>query len=222
MLTSAYATLMSLDELERQRPFGPRPLPAAARSLGFYRCGDGPLQGHDLATRAEVARQLADVLGYRFSGGVVSAAELPEGAYVVPSDTLTSLEEARRLNIAGPEDLFGGVVPHPFVATKLVTHPLVSRRAAAPAHWVHELGHELAGCVLPGYSVFGRDDDQWGQRVCAAYAGVAEPAAVHVWAAERLAAYKRPKQVEQHPELPHNAAGKIQRLVLAGGQHANP
>lgn len=158
MLTSAYATLMSLDELERQRPFGPRPSPAAARSLGFYRCGDGPLQGHDLATRAEVARQLADVLGYRFSGGVVSAAELPEGAYVVPSDTLTSLEEARRLNIAGPEDLFGGVVPHPFVATKLVTHPLVSRRAAAPAHWVHELGHELAGCVLPGYSVFGRDD----------------------------------------------------------------
>ena len=71
-------------------------------------------------------------------------------------------------------------------------------------------------------AVFGRDDELWGQRVCAAYAGVAEPAAVHVWAAERLAAYKRPKQVEQHPELPHNAAGKIQRLVLAGGQHANP
>ncbi|MBL8286930.1 MAG: DUF3182 family protein [Rubrivivax sp.] len=157
MLTSAYATLMSLEDLEGQRP-GRAPLAPRRRALGFYRCGAGSLQGHDLATRVEVARQLALVLGCRFSGGVVSAAELPEGAYVVPSDTLTSIEEARRLGITGPEDLFGGVVPHPFVATKLVTHPLVSRRAAAPAHWVHELGHELGASVLPGYSVFGRDD----------------------------------------------------------------
>lgn len=70
-------------------------------------------------------------------------------------------------------------------------------------------------------AVFGRDDQRWGQRVCAAYAGPAEPAAVRAWAGQRLAAYKRPKEVQQHSALPHNAAGKIQRLVLAGGTHAS-
>jgi long-chain acyl-CoA synthetase len=71
-------------------------------------------------------------------------------------------------------------------------------------------------------AVFGRDDERWGQRVCAAFAGSAEPAQVHSWACERLAAFKRPKEVERHRELPHNASGKIQRLALAGGTHADP
>lgn len=70
-------------------------------------------------------------------------------------------------------------------------------------------------------AVFGRDDQDWGQRVCAAYAGSAEPADVQRFAQERLAAFKRPKEVERHRELPHNASGKIQRLALVGGQHAD-
>ena len=34
---------------------------------------------------------------------------------------------------------------------------------------------------------------------------------------ERLAAYKRPKEIQRLDALPHNASGKVQRLVLAGG-----
>ena len=49
--------------------------------------------------------------------------------YFVPSDTLTS-EAAARAGIRHEHDLFGGVVPHPFVATKTITHPLVDARVA--------------------------------------------------------------------------------------------
>jgi Protein of unknown function (DUF3182) len=140
----------------------PRPLSVAdtPRALSFYRCREGgasPRSGHDLQARAEVARQLADALGYRFAGES-DADDLPApGTYVVPSDTLC-LHEAARLGIAGPADLFGGVVPHPFVATKLVTHGLVSWLATAPDGWEPQLGRALGDCVLPGFSVFERDD----------------------------------------------------------------
>ena len=76
----------------------------------------------------------------------------------------------------------------------------------------------LAEC--PGVvevAVFGRDDDLWGQRVCVAYSGPAASEDVAAWALERLAAYKRPKEIERLDSLPHNASGKVQRLALAGG-----
>ncbi len=66
-------------------------------------------------------------------------------------------------------------------------------------------------------AVFGRDDEQWGQRVCAAFSGDATVDQVRAWSVDTLAAYKRPKDLEHLPELPHNASGKIQRLQLAGG-----
>ena len=76
----------------------------------------------------------------------------------------------------------------------------------------------LAEC--PGVSevvVFGRDDERWGQRVCAVFSGTASAEDLHSHAAEHLAAYKRPKQIEFLAEIPHNASGKVQRLVLAKG-----
>ncbi len=64
-------------------------------------------------------------------------------------------------------------------------------------------------------AVFGRPDARWGQAVCAAYLGTAEPDDVRRWADARLAAYKRPKQVERLRDLPRTASGKIKRLELA-------
>ena len=48
----------------------------------------------------------------------------------MPSDTLVQDERLGRLGIAGRHALFGGVVPYPFVLTKVITHPLID--AAAP------------------------------------------------------------------------------------------
>jgi long-chain acyl-CoA synthetase len=76
----------------------------------------------------------------------------------------------------------------------------------------------LAEC--PGVhdvAAFGRDDERWGQRVCVAYSGSATPDAVDAWAREHLAAYKRPKEIERLDALPHNASGKVERLLLATG-----
>lgn len=76
----------------------------------------------------------------------------------------------------------------------------------------------LAEC--PGVTevaVFGRDDELWGQRVCAVFSGSASPEAVRDFAAAHLAAYKRPKELEFLAEIPHNASGKVERLVLAQG-----
>jgi long-chain acyl-CoA synthetase len=71
--------------------------------------------------------------------------------------------------------------------------------------------------AVPGVrqvAVFGRDDPDWGQRVCAAYVGDADPADLAAAARERLSAAKRPKEYHRLDDLPHTATGKVQRLLL--------
>jgi acyl-CoA synthetase (AMP-forming)/AMP-acid ligase II len=63
-------------------------------------------------------------------------------------------------------------------------------------------------------AVVGLPDDEWGQRVVAAYVGTAEPAALAAWARERLPPAKRPKSLHRLDELPRTTTGKLQRLRL--------
>ncbi len=84
-------------------------------------------------------------------------------------------------------------------------------------------------------AVFGLPDEQWGQRVCAAYVadGPGAPArgsavedALRAAASARLAPYKRPKTYLAASDLPHTATGKLMRravpehLGLAGDRQA--
>ena len=125
----------------------------------LYRCGaqTGPI-GHDLRGKLALASSLAELLGYEFIGEYDPEHHPRHPLYVVPSDTLCGLDEARRLGVGGERDLFGGFVPRAFMATKVISHPLVRPRAAAPAGWVAGLGAQLDGVVLPGYSVFTPSD----------------------------------------------------------------
>ena len=66
-------------------------------------------------------------------------------------------------------------------------------------------------------AVFGVDDEAWGQRVCAAVVGPADPAAVKRFARTVLAAYKCPKDVYRVAALPHTSTGKLQRGAVAAG-----
>ena len=128
------------------------------RPVAFYRCGDRSRPpGHDHQTKMMIARSLADLLGVEFAGELDLQCQ-PASVFVVPSDTLESLEQARRIGITGAGDLFGGVVPHPFVATKVITHPLLHADAAAPEGWSTAFGASVRGAVLPGCSVFTVDD----------------------------------------------------------------
>lgn len=116
-----------------------------------------PPDGHERATHAAVARHVADVLGFDF-GGEHDGRRVPGSArYVVPSETLTT-EEALALDVRTHADLFGGVVPHPFVGTKTITHPLLDDAETAPAGWSQAFPAAVAGDVLAGYSAFGAQD----------------------------------------------------------------
>ena len=63
--------------------------------------------------------------------------------------------------------------------------------------------------------VYGAEDDEWGQRVCAAvvpkYGQPLDPDRLKAWARERLAGYKTPRVIELWDELPRTATGKLRR-----------
>lgn len=125
--------------------------------------------GHDQLTKMAVARHLAELLGARFIGTAGSGSPDPAASrLVVPSETLIAGEPCRRLGIDEAAQIFGGIVPHPFVATKVITHPLVRPDATAPAGWNAAFPAAVQHVVLPGYSVFDtRDALQAGERLLA-------------------------------------------------------
>jgi hypothetical protein len=152
-------------QAETIRPYAVFELPCSSsqpmsdvRPVAFYRCdAEADMRHHDLATRSHVSRSLATLLGVGYAGDW-SDDDRPVGeVYWVPSSTLAA-REAQELGIRGVRDLFGGVVPQPFVATKVITHPLVSPDAVAPEGWAYDLGESLGEVVLPGYSVFSAAD----------------------------------------------------------------
>jgi long-chain acyl-CoA synthetase len=77
--------------------------------------------------------------------------------------------------------------------------------------------------VLLGYpgvseaAVFGSSDPEWGQRVCAAIVGDADPEAVRAWARARLAPAQAPKTIVAIEALPRTASGKVRRSALDAG-----
>jgi hypothetical protein len=109
---------------------------------------------HESVTRTQIAAKLAALKGYEFAGDYDPARRFAGPLYFVPSDTLTGSELVRKLGIRDHHDLFGGVVPYPFAATKTITHPLVSPDAFAPHGWSHEFAHRVEDVVLFGFSAF--------------------------------------------------------------------
>lgn len=133
--------------------------------------GTRTLAAHEAATLASLARRISSLLGRGFAGScTVGSVPPPLGVphYYIPDDTLDAAQ-ASLLGIRGPDDLFGGVVPHRFAATKVVSHALIDGAECVPAGWPHALGANLAGAVLPGYSVFSRRD---AGRACDALLGL--------------------------------------------------
>ena len=109
---------------------------------------------HDGVTQAAIAARLAALKGYHFAGAF-DPADRPSGrVYFVPDTTMVGVAAANALGVRAEEDLFGGLVPHPFVATKAITHPLVEPDAAAPEGWSHAFARRVRRVVLPGFTAF--------------------------------------------------------------------
>lgn len=109
---------------------------------------------HESVSRAKIATKLAALKGYDFGGDYDPAFQYTDPLYFVPNDTLIGFESAQKMGIRGEHDLFGGVVPYPFAATKIITHPLVSPDAFAPPGWSREFARWVAPAVLFGFSAF--------------------------------------------------------------------
>lgn len=131
-------------------------MPSSNRVVTLANAGSPGLRGHEAAAREAMARKLADLLGYEFAGEHEPAKMRAGHVYFVPQDTLLR-EPALRLGIRDAADLYGGVVPNAFVATKAITHPAPAG-ARVPARWPHELAARLHNIVLQGFSVFDADD----------------------------------------------------------------
>jgi malonyl-CoA/methylmalonyl-CoA synthetase len=66
-------------------------------------------------------------------------------------------------------------------------------------------------------AVIGVDDQEWGQRVCAAIelkSGSLPVDGLKDWLAERLAPYKQPRTIRLVDSLPRNAMGKVVKTAL--------
>lgn len=118
-----------------------------------------PPGSHDAASRTWVAAALAELKGYEHGGEFDPSKRYRGPLYFVPADTVSS-DDAGELGIHGEDDLFGGVVPYPFVATKTITHPLVATDAVAPHGWSHDFSMRVQDAVLFGYSAFSKADAQ--------------------------------------------------------------
>ncbi|MBV7486108.1 DUF3182 family protein [Bordetella sp. BOR01] len=116
---------------------------------------------HDTASHRALAARLASLLGCPCDPDY-DPAPRPGGRrgkiYYVPAMTLGS-PAAARLDIRTEADLFGGVVPYDFVASKAITHPVPDAALAPPpAGWSARLGLRLQDAVLAGYTVFSAED----------------------------------------------------------------
>ncbi len=103
------------------------------------------------------AKAIAKLKRYEFGGYYRSGSRPSAPIFFVPDDTLLA-DEAAELGIDGPADLFGGVVPHPFLKTKAISHQLVDDSARRPEGWSEAFGARLQDSVLYGYTAFNHSD----------------------------------------------------------------
>ena len=117
----------------------------------------GAVADHQKATVADIARKVAALMDWDFGGEFNISTRYGRRLYFVPNHTLLT-HEARALRIHHHDDLFGGVVPFPFVATKAIVHPLIAPNSSCPPGWSHDFPERVRNAVLPGFTAFSLQD----------------------------------------------------------------
>lgn len=131
---------------------GPPGKPTAATRVYALSLRQATPDSHEYLTLDWIARQAARLCGLSYAG--VQRLEEAGPGFAVPDDTLTTAQAAA-LRLADAQ-LLGGVVPHAFVATKAISHPLVAPAADAPPGW--EPVPRIERTTLPGHTVFSPAD----------------------------------------------------------------
>lgn len=120
-----------------------------------------PASAHEQHVHKHLGNKIAALLGIEFAGRHDAGQVIRPELYVIPDTTLI----APQPTISTDNDLFGGVVAHPFMATKAISHPLVSDNASAPAGWTERFMDVAGDVVLPGFSAFDVDDALRGGQI---------------------------------------------------------
>ncbi|WP_349617322.1 DUF3182 family protein [Azotobacter salinestris] len=113
---------------------------------------------HERAVHLDLGHRLAQLQGMEFGGEYDPGTAYPGALYFVPTGTVIGRRNAQRLGMRSAADLFGGVVPQPFMATKAITHGLLRSGAQAPPGWSHSFARRVADAVLRGFTVFSREE----------------------------------------------------------------
>lgn len=127
-----------------------------------------PVQGtsseHERAVQQILAEKLGKLLGCPFIGDYSTSQPSGGRYYFLPDDTLVG--DVSALGIDSDQDLFGGVVKHAFVATKAISHPLISEQSRHPDGWSESFALQVDQVTLPGFTAFDLDDaHSAGQRL---------------------------------------------------------
>lgn len=159
-------------------PQATTPPDAMARPRGgvaVYEIPGRPLDcEYEIESCRRIAQRLAVLKGLDYLGDyrdVSDGSGLAAGGplYLVPTDTLIGSEASAALGVRDLHDLFGGVAPHAFVATKAITQPLVGPEAQAPEGWSHAFRERTRLAVLRGFSAFSHADARAAARRLFAY-----------------------------------------------------
>jgi len=116
---------------------------------------------HAFASHVGIAQRISALKHCEFAGAYEPRRTYRGRVYFVASETIVGTT-ARELGIHGADDLFGGVVPEAFVATKVITHPLPGEGARAPAGWSTAFAQGVRDVVLAGFAAFSVDDARDG------------------------------------------------------------
>lgn len=117
----------------------------------------GFLDRHEGRTLDAVASAIARLKAFDYAGPHERGCTPGNSIFFVPDDSLLRAD-ADRLGVSSANDLFGGIVPHRFVQTKVISHHLVERAEVRPDGWSDAFATRIADVVLPGHSAFSGAD----------------------------------------------------------------
>lgn len=109
---------------------------------------------HERAVHCKLAEHLAALLHTEV---VTSCTDDHDDLYYLPTSTLIDPQQYREQGIRSVEDFFGGLVAHPYMATKAISHPLPAG-ARFPSGWTDDFARHASNALLKGYTVFSIDD----------------------------------------------------------------
>ncbi|MHA6194154.1 DUF3182 family protein [Pseudomonas wadenswilerensis] len=109
---------------------------------------------HERAVHRKLAEHLAALL---LTEVVEQRTGGHDNLYYLPTTTLINPQHYRQQGITSIDDFFGGLVAHPYMATKAISHPLPAS-GTFPKGWTDEFARRASDALLKGYTVFSSDD----------------------------------------------------------------